>query len=400
VSQFRDRFYRSDVIAKVLDTLDVDQAARQADAAAGLVTRKAAPITQTLPPVVQIHEPVQKVTVTETELKLTYSARALANNPVTRVEAQIDGRKANGADRVLSAVGDFRVGIITVELPRRDATVSLIAYNRNGASEPASVQIIWGGHGSEPKPKLYILAIGVSTYQDQALNLLFAAKDSQDFVRTVEVHAGDLYESVIARPPPPDGRWTRDAVLEGLDWIRREPTNRDVAMIFISGHGFVTPDQVYRFLPFDYEPNRIERSTVRNADFQDFLAKIGGKVLIFLDTCYAGDVLRGGKAPTQVSVDKFANELAAAENGAVVFASSTGNQVSLENPAWGNGAFTKGLVEGLSGAADAKKTGVVRLSALEEYVYDRVKELTEGRQKPMVAKPKTIENFPIVSTMR
>jgi uncharacterized caspase-like protein len=165
-------------------------------------------------------------------------------------------------------------------------------------------------------------------------------------------------------------------------------------MIFISGHGVVTSDQVYRFLPYDYDPAKIERTTVRNVEFQDFLSKIGGKVLVFLDTCHSGDVLHGGKAPR--SVDKFANELADAATGAVVFASSTGNQLSWEDPKWGNGAFTKALVEGLAGKADTRKAGVVRVSALEDYVYDRVKELTEGKQKPMVAKPKMVENFPIV----
>jgi uncharacterized caspase-like protein len=120
-----------------------------------------------------------------------------------------------------------------------------------------------------------------------------------------------------------------------------------------------------------------------------------------LDTCYSGDVLPGSKAPPlQSSQDKFANELAAAENGVVVFASSTGSQPSWEDPKWGNGAFTKALVEGLGGRADTKNAGVVRVSALEDYVYDRVKDLTDGKQKPMVAKPKMVENFPIVVVSR
>jgi len=80
-----------------------------------------------------------------------------------------------------------------------------------------------------------------------------------------------------------------------------------------------------------------------------------------------------------------------------VFASSTGDQLSWENPKWGNGAFTKALVEGLRGEADKAKIGVVRVSALEDYVYDRVKDLTGGKQKPMVAKPGMVENFPIVA---
>jgi hypothetical protein len=402
VSQFRDRFYRQDVIAKVLDTLDVDEAVRQADETAGRTTAKTAPITQTLPPVVQIAEPAQKVTVTETVLKVTYSARAPADDPVARVEAQIDGRKTKGEERVLAVAGDTRIGIITVELPRRDATVSVIAYNKHGASEPGSVQINWAGRGEEPKPKLYVLAIGVGSYQQESLNNLhFTAKDAEDFVRTIKDHSAGLYDTVITYPQPPEGRWTHDAVLDGLDWIKKEPTNKDVAMVFISGHGFVTSDLVYRFFPADYDPDRLERTTVRSVEFQDFLSKVGGKVLVFLDTCYSGDVLPGSKAPPlHSSQDKFANELAAAENGVVVFASSTGNQPSWEDPKWGNGAFTKALVEGLDGKADVRKAGVVRVSALEDYVYDRVKELTDGKQKPMVAKPKMVENFPIVVVSR
>jgi uncharacterized caspase-like protein len=226
------------------------------------------------------------------------------------------------------------------------------------------------------------------------LSLHYPAKDAEDFVRTVKDRSGG-YEEVITRSPPLDGKWTHDAALKGLDWITKEPTNKDVAMIFISGHGLVTPDQVYRFLPYDYDPDSVLLTTVRSVEFQDFLSKIGGKVLVFLDTCYAG-AFQGIKAPSQLSVDKFANELAAAENGIVVFASSTGNQASLEDPAWGNGAFTKALDEGLGGKADTRKTGFVRVSALEDYVYDRVKELTKGTQKPMVAEPKMVENFPIV----
>jgi WD40 repeat protein len=393
----RDRFYRPDVIGKVLETLDVDAAVSLADAATGRIVAKPATIAQLFPPVVQIHEPAQAAPVTQTELKVTYSARASAHDPTTRVEAQIDGRNTEAKDQVILAdTGDTRVGILTIDLPRRDATVSVIAYNKHGASEPSSVQIIWAGSGSAPRPKLYILAIGVTTYKDARLNLRFPAKDADDFVTTVRDGATGLYDGTRISPAPRDGRWTHDAVLDGLDWIRRQPTSKDVAMIFISGHSVVTPDQVYRFLPSDYDPARMERTTVRGLEFQDFLSKIGGKVLLFLETGY---VFRG-EAPLHTNVDKFANELAAAENGAVVFASSIGNQFSWERPAWGNGAFAKALIEGLRGRAARANEGVVRISRLEEYVYDRVRDLTDGRQRPMVAKPKMVENFPIVAVKR
>ena len=52
-------------------------------------------------------------------------------------------------------------------------------------------------------------------------------------------------------------------MLDELDWIKRAVTNtNDVALIFLSGHGITTPDQQYRFLPYDYDPDRIERTTI------------------------------------------------------------------------------------------------------------------------------------------
>jgi uncharacterized caspase-like protein len=89
------------------------------------------------------------------------------------------------------------------------------------------------------------------------------------------------------------------------------------------------------------------------------------------------------------------NELASAENGAVVFASSSGKQYSLEDPAWNNGAFTKALVEGISGKADYTGKGKITINMLDLYLSERVKELTKGRQTPTTTKPNTISDFPV-----
>ena len=115
----------------------------------------------------------------------------------------------------------------------------------------------------------------------------------------------------------------------------------------------------------------------------------------FFDTCYSGAILSGKAPNTQADVDKFANELKAAENGIVVFTSSTGNELSEEKEEWNNGAFTKAVVEGLRGAAARPQNPVIMISDLNGYVSSRVKELTNGNQKPMMAMPKTVEDFAI-----
>jgi len=89
------------------------------------------------------------------------------------------------------------------------------------------------------------------------------------------------------------------------------------------------------------------------------------------------------------------NELASAENGVVVFSSSTGRQLSYEDPAWGNGAFTKALVEGLDGGANYQKTGRITHTMLNLYISERVKTLTGGKQTPVTQAAGGVPDYPV-----
>ena len=78
-----------------------------------------------------------------------------------------------------------------------------------------------------------------------------------------------------------------------------------------------------------------------------------------------------------------------------MFAASTGKQLAQERDEWGNGAFTKALIEGLSGKADYQGTGKITVNMLDLHISERVKELTHGQQTPSTTKPQTIPDFPI-----
>jgi hypothetical protein len=75
-------------------------------------------------------------------------------------------------------------------------------------------------------------------------------------------------------------------------------------------------------------------------------------------------------------------------HGTFVLSSSTGRQLSLESDEMAGGVFTHFLLNALMGAASPKKDGSIRLSELSAYVYQRVKEATNGRQSPIFAEPK------------
>ncbi|MDZ4164522.1 MAG: caspase family protein [Smithellaceae bacterium] len=395
-SRFRSTYYRPDIIAKILPTGNESEAVRFANEDAGRKTQKAE-LGKILPPVVTILSPLDSETLTQPEVTITYMVRSSSPEPITIIRALIDGRPAR-QERGLKIVGKgTQEETLKITIPEKDCEISLIAENRFAASEPATVRVLYRGKTKSAeefvvKPKLYVLAVGVSLYQDKSLTLQFAAKDAKDFAQAMEKQKGGLYRDVQVRLLT-DALATRDEVMDGLDWIQKETTAKDVAMVFIAGHGVNDPTGNYYFLPGNVDTEKLKRTGVVFSDIKNTLNSLAGKALFFMDTCHSGNVMGSRRAQTDIT--GLVNELASAENGVVVFASSTGKQYSLEDASWGNGAFTKALVEGLSGKADYTGKGKITINMLDLYISEKVKELTGGKQTPTTTKPQTIADFPI-----
>jgi uncharacterized caspase-like protein len=128
------------------------------------------------------------------------------------------------------------------------------------------------------------------------------------------------------------------------------------------------------------------------------LRSLSGKVLVFLDTCHAGSAMSASLRG--VDINSLVNDLSSAENGVVTYASSTGREFSQENDSWGNGAFTKALLEGLREKADLTRQGKITTAGLDFWLSERVKELTGGAQHPVMIRPSTIADFPMFVTAR
>ncbi|HXO19785.1 MAG TPA: WD40 repeat domain-containing protein, partial [Thermoanaerobaculia bacterium] len=79
VSRFRERFYRPDVIARVVDALDEVTAIRQADEAAGRVPQKTV-LARILPPVVRILSPIDGAIIGKQSLEMRASIRSVSGD--------------------------------------------------------------------------------------------------------------------------------------------------------------------------------------------------------------------------------------------------------------------------------------------------------------------------------
>jgi hypothetical protein len=401
-SRFRDHFYRPDVVARVLDTLDEATALAQADTE---VRHKSESTTlaNLLPPVVTVITPSSDTKVSETSVSFRITVRSPSGEPVTAVHAYVDGRPAASTrgfvyepDPQPTNPSAERVVNLSIPIPPRDCTVAVSAETRFSTSEPVPVKLRWdAAPPPAEKPKLYVLAVGVGAYANPAFKLDLPAKDARDVAASWKAQKGSLYRDVEVKLLT-DAQATKNGILAGLEWLERETTQSDTAILYFSGHGMNDPrSSDYLFLPYESDMEARLTTLLPGSEVRSALSTIPGKVLLFLDTCHSGNLFGNAKTRDAADLTRLINELTSAENGVVVFSASTGRQVAIESDDLKNGAFTLALLEALSGKADLNSDHSLRITEIESYLYQRVKELTKGLQTPVVAKPGAMQDFPV-----
>ncbi len=397
-SRFRDRFNRPDIVQLVLATLDEDEAIKQANEAA---RRKAdtRPLIEHLPPIIRIANPADGAHVQDGTVTLDYAVRSPSGQAVDRLDLLINGRpvKAFGLPIKPLSPDTENAGSLQVTLAQHVSEVGLIAWSEGLASQAAQVKITWDG-APEATRKLYALVIGVSNYADPAMTLKYAAKDAGDFAKALAAQKGRYYADVETRLLA-DRAVTRASVIEGLQWLEKMATNpNDVSVLFLAGHGVTDEKQTYWFYTSDSNDNTVLVNGVSQDEIRKSLQGLQGKVLWFLDTCHAGAAAK--RSPVDVNI--LVNTVSASENGGiVVFASSTGRQVSVESADLGNGAFTKAVVEGIElGKADLLGDGFITTSTLDSYVLHRVEQFTDNQQTPVMDRPPEEPDFAIAEVRK
>jgi uncharacterized caspase-like protein len=278
-----------------------------------------------------------------------------------------------------------------------EAVITVLAGNRHGFGPPADVTVRLAGREFEEfqaAPKLYLLSVGVSDYADDDLDLQYAAKDAEDVARYFRTQAGGLYREVETRVLT-DADATQEAIEDALFWLEDNVTANDVAKIFIAGHGINDNTGELYFAPHDVNINRLRRTGLSSMDIVNTISYLQGRVVYFMDACHSGNLDFVRRSVGGVDLNGLIQDLSAAENGAVVFSSAAGSQFALESPQWGNGAFTRAMLEAFDGAGDYNNDGAVSVNELNLYVAEEVKQLTNNQQTPVLQKPDSIRDFPL-----
>jgi hypothetical protein len=375
-----------------------------------------------------IHQEVRTVhyeRVVPLSISVQYPEKGARINEETSVVAALI-TSSKGVVQVRVSINAIQVHEQTERPPQRSLAVSVPVTFREGANaivvtaaEPDGTvrqelrTVIYerprlaavGPPAAPPRPPpghdRWAVVVGVGRYESPDIpRLRYAVPDAEAIYQLLTGPAGFRKEHVLLLTDTSEKKPT----LRNIKWalgtfLARSAKKQDMVLVFFAGHGApeVDPRGIERdglakyLVPIDAEPDDLYSTALPMDELQTIFGRIEAeRVVVFLDSCYSG--AGGGRTFTSKKVrasyldDLFLERLARSKGRAIVTASRP-TEVSLELGELGHGLFSYYLIEGLKGAADLNRDGIVALQELYEYVEQQVAQKSRavgGNQHPMM----------------
>jgi len=262
----------------------------------------------------------------------------------------------------------------------------------------------------------WAVVIGVGAYESSAIpRLKYTVSDAEAIYQTLVGPAGFKKDHVLLLTD----RSERKPTLRNVKWalgtfLGRSAKKDDTVLIFFAGHGApevdtrgLERDGLAKYLiPSDADPDDLYSTALPMDELQTIFARIESeRVVAFLDACYSGAA--GGrtfaaKRTRAGTVDDLFLERLTRSKGRAIATASRPTEVSIELPELGHGIFTHYLVQGLKGAADSNRDGIVTLQELYEYLEQQVttKSRAVGGNQHPVMKGEMEGAFPLTKVAR
>lgn len=274
--------------------------------------------------------------------------------------------------------------------------VRTVMYERPPPVQPAE---------PAPAPKItreqWAVVIGVGQYSSSAIpQLRYTVADAELVYQVLVGQGGFKKENVLLLTDKTE----RKPTLRDLKWalgtfLARSAKKDDLIVIFFAGHGApeIDPrgaesDGLAKYLvPSDADPNDLYSTALPMDEFQTIFDRIEAeRVVVFLDACYSGAA--GGRTfasrrTRAARVDEVFLDRLTRSQGRAIITASRASEVSLEVPELGHGLFTHYLVQGLRGAADLDRDGIVSLQEVYQYLEQQVAQKSRsigGNQHPVM----------------
>lgn len=336
---------------------------------------------------------------------LVSSARGVSKIVVelngTEVHRQIEREPAKSL--MLASPVKLREGANSIVVTAEDSGGAVSRETRTVVFEVSQVAAVPPAAPSiRPPPRnLWAVVVGVGRYEDPAIpRLRYTVPDAEAISQTLVNVAGLKHEHVMLLTDKTE----RKPTLRNIRWalgtfLSRSASKDDTVLIFFAGHGApeIDPRGIERdgfakyLIPSDADADDLYSSALPMDELETIFSRIEAeRIVAFLDTCYsgaAGGRTFGSRKTRAGQVDDEFIERLARSKGRAIITASRSTEVSLELPELGHGVFTHYLIEGLRGAGDGNKDGIVTLQELYEYVEAQVSRRSRaagGNQHPMM----------------
>jgi hypothetical protein len=340
------------------------------------------------------------------------SSKGIARVVVTLNGAEVHRQSESGAPKsvVVSVPVTFVAGTNTLTLTAAEPDGTLRQDVRTVTYTPAAT-----GPVAPPKPatrEQWAVIIGAGQYQSAAIpSLRYTVSDAEAVYRTLTGPGGFARDHVVLLTDNAE----RKPTLRNIRWalgtfLARSARRDDTVVIFFAGHGApeadlrgAERDGLAKYLiPVDADPDDLYSTALPMDEIKTIFERIESeRVVAFLDACYSGAA--GGRTFASLKTratnvdDLFLDRLTSSRGRAIITASRPA-ELSIELPELGHGIFTYYLVQGLQGAADGNRDGIVSLQELYEYVERQVsaKSRTVGGNQHPVMKGEMEGALPLV----
>ena len=341
-------------------------------------------------------------------LEIQVRARA-SGSPLARIDVWVNDVPIFGSRGVDAGEGtDTFQRSLRLELGAGENHLQVSASDQTGVESRRWNRRVVCELPRAPSSRWHVIAVGVSRYRDENMNLRYAAKDARDLSRLFSEAMGQHTERADVHLLT-DAEATREALL-ALGENLRQTSIDDKVLIFFAGHGMWS-DLDYYLATADTDFSRLTETALPFRELERLVDGIPARTrVIMIDACESGEIdpdaplpdlasrasglrvepgprPRGGRLLRQRGdafqlMRQLFGDLRRT-TGATVIASAGGYQAALEDETWSNGAFTYSLLSGLKEArADFDGNRRILLSELLRHVAVDVPRLTAGLQRP------------------
>ena len=308
---------------------------------------------------------------------------------------------AQGADTAPGLDGPVRPGrYVVMEQtlsfdPTQKNEVEVVAHNGKGllATQPLSFTIdpVFGVL-DKPKPRLYVLAVGVDNYLKPDWRLGNAVNDAKTIGEALKAVGGAFFgESNVEVTPLHNEQATEAGIGSAFEELARKVQPQDVFILYLAGHGRAIagkgPGTGWFFLPQNLDlanGQDIPHNAISAAMLEGWLRKIhASKSVVVLDACESGayEAPRGENLVTETQIAQFAFA-----TGRSTISAAPAGKAAYEGVNH-HGVLTLAMLEAMNrqqGAGDEPVT----LLGLGSYVSRRVIEISR-QEFGIVQTPKT-----------